>query len=437
MVRQQKTIAREFSLTGRGLHTGGEVTLRFKPAPPHSGVKFVRTDLVEPVEIPAVVSSVAADKPAYRNTSLQRGEAFIYTVEHVLASCYGLQIDNLVIEISSNEPPEPEDGCYEFFVRPLREAGVVHQGAPCRVLEIDRPIAYREGDIEITAVPAETFRASFTIVYENRHIGTQYVSLDVTPEVFEKELAPARTFILKEEVESLRRMGLAKGGTLNNTIVFDENGIVNKGPMRFRDECVRHKLLDLIGDLSLVGTPIQGHIHAVRSGHRTNIEFVKALWRLKEKKMRDKAGIEKGQWDINLIQKIMPHRYPFLLVDRILELEDRKRVVGIKNVTINEPFFVGHFPGHPIMPAVLIIEAMAQVGGVMLLNTVDNPDNYLVYFTRIDKARFRKPVLPGDQLRFELELLALKMRVCKMQGYAYVGNDLVAEAELLAKIVDR
>jgi UDP-3-O-[3-hydroxymyristoyl] N-acetylglucosamine deacetylase/3-hydroxyacyl-[acyl-carrier-protein] dehydratase len=175
----------------------------------------------------------------------------------------------------------------------------------------------------------------------------------------------------------------------------------------------------------------------VRSGHRSNIEFVKELWKLKESKMRDQRAGQAGQWDINLIQKIMPHRYPFLLVDRILELEDRKRVVGIKNVTINEPFFVGHFPGHPIMPAVLIIEAMAQVGGVMLLNTVDNPDNYLVYFTRIDKARFRKPVLPGDQLRFELKLVALKMRVCKMQGYAYVGNDLVAEAELLANIVER
>ena len=437
MIRQQRTIAREVTLTGRGLHTGNDVTLRFLSAPPHTGVRFVRTDLGDPVEIPAVVTHVAADKPAYRNTSLQRGNAFIYTVEHVLASCYGLQIDNVTIEISSNEPPEPEDGRYDFFVGPLREAGIVHQGAPCRILEIDRPVTYREGGVEITAVPADSFRASFTLVYDNRHIGTQHVSLDITPEVFEKELAPARTFVLREEIETLRNMGLAKGGSLGNTVVFDENGIVNEEPMRFRDECARHKLLDLVGDLSLLGAPIQGSIHAVKSGHRTNIEFVKELWKLKERKMREKTAAEKGQWDINLIQKIMPHRYPFLLVDRIIELEDRKRAVGIKNVTINEPFFVGHFPGHPIMPAVLIVEAMAQVGGVMLLNTVDNPDNYLVYFTRIDKARFRKPVLPGDQLRFELKLLALKMRVCKMQGYAYVGNDLVAEAELLATIVER
>jgi UDP-3-O-[3-hydroxymyristoyl] N-acetylglucosamine deacetylase/3-hydroxyacyl-[acyl-carrier-protein] dehydratase len=400
-------------------------------------VRFVRTDLGEPVEIPALVANVAADKPAYRNTSLQRGEASIYTVEHVLAACYGLQIDNVTIEISSNEPPEPDDGRYEFFVRPLREAGVVYQGAPCRALEIDRPVAYREGDVEITAVPADRFRASFTLVYDNRHIGTQHASFDITPEVFERELAPARTFVLREEIETLRNMGLAKGGSLGNAVVFDDDGMVNEGPLRFRDECARHKLLDLVGDLSLLGAPILGHVHAVKSGHRTNIEFVKELWKLRERKMREKTAAEKGQWDIDLIQKIMPHRYPFLLVDKILELEDRKRAVGIKNVTINEPFFVGHFPGHPIMPAVLIIEAMAQVGGVMLLNTVDNPANYLVYFTRIDKARFRKPVLPGDQLRFELELLALKMRVCKMQGYAYVGDDLVAEAELLANIVER
>jgi UDP-3-O-[3-hydroxymyristoyl] N-acetylglucosamine deacetylase/3-hydroxyacyl-[acyl-carrier-protein] dehydratase len=437
MVRQQTTIGREFSISGRGLHTGNEVTLRFKPAPPDSGVRFLRTDLDPPVEIAAVVTSVAAEKPTYRNTSLQRGDAFIYTVEHVLASCYGLRIDNVTIEISSNEPPEPEDGSYEFFVRPLKEAGLVYQGAPCRYLEIDRPVIYRDGEAEITGVPYDGFRLSCTIVYDNKHIGTQHTSYEITPEVFEKELSQARTFVMREDVESLRSMGLIKGGSLNNAVVFDVQGVVNEEPMRFPDECVRHKVLDLVGDLSLVGSPLRGHIHAVKSGHRSHIEFVKELWKLKEKKMRAKTAGSAGQWDINLIQKMMPHRYPFLLVDRILELEDRKRVVGIKNVTINEPFFVGHFPGHPIMPAVLIIEAMAQVGGVMLMNTVDNPENYLVYFTRIDKARFRKPVLPGDQLRFELELLALKMRVCKMQGRAYVGGDLVAEAELLANIVER
>jgi UDP-3-O-[3-hydroxymyristoyl] N-acetylglucosamine deacetylase/3-hydroxyacyl-[acyl-carrier-protein] dehydratase len=437
MVRQQTTIGRDFVISGRGLHTGEEVTLRFKPAPADTGVRLVRNDLGEPVEIPALVTNVSREKPAHRSTSLQKGDVFVYTVEHLLAVCYGLQIDNLVIELSSSEPPEPEDGDYDFFVRPLKGAGIVHQGVPCRELEIDRPVVYRNGDVEIIGVPDPSFRVSFTAVYENKHIGTQHASYEVTPAVFEKELSPARTFILKGDVEVLRDMGLIKGGNLNNAIVFDDDGIVNKQPLRFPDECVRHKALDLIGDLSLLGVPIKGHVHAVKSGHMSNIEFVRELWKLKEKKMTDRTGTRAGEWDINLIQKIMPHRYPFLLVDKILELEDRKRAVGIKNVTINEPFFVGHFPGHPIMPAVLIIEAMAQVGGLMLLNTVDNPEKYLLYFTRIDKARFRKPVVPGDQLRFELELLALKMRVCKMQGYAYVGDDLVAEAELLANVVER
>ncbi|UCG53306.1 MAG: bifunctional UDP-3-O-[3-hydroxymyristoyl] N-acetylglucosamine deacetylase/3-hydroxyacyl-ACP dehydratase [Candidatus Latescibacterota bacterium] len=437
MVRQQRTIAEAFTLAGRGLHTGKAVELTFKPAAPDTGIRFVRTDLERPVEIPANVGRVSKRSAPSRNTSLTQGNTVIHTVEHLLAACYGLRIDNLRIEISADEPPEPEDGNYQFFVKPFNKVGMVSQGSPCDVLEIDTPVTYRNGDVEIVALPSETFRVSFTIQYANKHIGTQYASFEVTPEVFEKEISPARTFILAEDVEKLRETGMIKGGSLNNAIVFGENGLVNKEPMRFADECVRHKVLDLLGDLALLGVPLKGHVHAVKSGHMSNIRFVNELWRFKENKMRDRASLEAGQWDINLIQQIMPHRYPFLLVDKILELEDRKRVVGIKNVTINEPFFAGHFPGHAIMPAVLIIEAMAQAGGVMLLNTVDNPKNYLVYFTRIDKARFRKPVLPGDQLRFELEMVALKMRVCKMQGYAYVGDDLVAEAELLANIVER
>jgi len=436
-MRQQRTIGREFSLSGRGLHTGDEVVVRFKPAPPDSGVKFVRTDLAPPVEIPAVVTHVAGERPGGRNTSLRCGDVSIHTVEHLLATCYGLQIDNLTVEMSSSEPPEPEDGSCEFFVRQFKEAGIVTQGETCRALEIDRPVVLRSGDVELIAVPDDAFRVSFTIQYANKHIGTQYATFEITPEVFETELSPARTYILEEDVDKVRKMGLAKGGSLHNVVVFNDGGMVNKEPLRFPDECVRHKILDLIGDLSLVGAPIKGHVRAVKSGHMSNVEFVKELWKLKERKMRDRADTRGGQLDIDFIQRVIPHRYPFLLVDRILELEDGKRVVGIKNVTINEPFFAGHFPGHPIMPAVLIIEAMAQVGGFMLLSAVDGPENHLLYFTRIDKARFRKPVIPGDQLRFEVKLVAFKMRVCKMEGRAYVGDDLVAEAELLASIVER
>jgi UDP-3-O-[3-hydroxymyristoyl] N-acetylglucosamine deacetylase/3-hydroxyacyl-[acyl-carrier-protein] dehydratase len=238
-------------------------------------------------------------------------------------------------------------------------------------------------------------------------------------------------------VEKLREMGLIKGGSLDNALVFKGEEVINDEPLRFPDECVRHKVLDLVGDLSLLGVPLQGHIQAVKSGHAANIEFVRLLREAWLKKKRTAAATETGQWDINLIQQIMPHRYPFLLVDRIIELEDKKRVVGIKNVTMNEQFFTGHFPGHPIMPAVLIIEAMAQTGGVLLLNTVDDPSKYLVYFTRVDKAKFRRPVVPGDQLRFELELKSLRRGMCTMEGKAYVDGQLTAQAELSSAIVER
>jgi UDP-3-O-[3-hydroxymyristoyl] N-acetylglucosamine deacetylase/3-hydroxyacyl-[acyl-carrier-protein] dehydratase len=437
MFRQQRTIAKEFSISGRGLHTGDDVVVTVKPASGGEGITFVRTDLGDGARIPATIQSIAGNSLINRNTTIGKGEATVHTVEHLMAACFGLQVDNLVIEMSASEPPVPESGSYESYVTAFREAGFVNQGVPCDILEIDRAVSYSDGDVEITATPADSFRVSFTIQFDNPYIGTQYITLDVTPEIFEKEIAPARTFVLREDLDQLRRMGLAKGGSLDNAIIFSSDGMVNETPLRFPDECVRHKVLDLIGDLALLGSPIQGHVHAIKSGHASNLDFVRKLWAIKEKRHRRSSPSEEGHWDINLIEQIMPHRYPFLLVDRILQLEDKKRVVGLKNVTINEPFFVGHFPGHPIMPAVLIIEAMAQVGGVLLLNSVDNPRNYLVYFTRIDKARFRKPVLPGDQIRFEVELKALKLRVCKMQGYAYVGDELVAESELLANIVDR
>lgn len=437
MVRQQKTIANEFVMQGQGLHTGGIVTMRVKPAPVGTGIKFVRVDLTPPVEIPAVVTSIHAGGTSYRNTTVSSGGAEIHTVEHVLATCYGLELDNLIIELDGNEPPEPASGTYAAYVTAFQQAGFVNQGAPADIFTIDRAVTLKENGIEINAVPADDFRVSFTIQYENPQIGTQYATFTVSPEVFQSEIAPARTFALNDDVERLRAMGLIKGGSLKNALVFTRDGILNEEPLRFADECVRHKILDLIGDLSLLGAPIRGHVHAVRSGHAANVQFVRKLWEIHHNKKRSAAETAKGVWDINLITEIMPHRYPFLLVDRILELEDRKRVVGIKNVTFNEPFFTGHFPGHPIMPAVLIIEAMAQTGGVMLLNTVDDPKKYLVYFTRVDKAKFRRPVTPGDQLRFELEMKTLRRGMCTMQGYAYVDGKLAAEAELSSVIVER
>jgi UDP-3-O-[3-hydroxymyristoyl] N-acetylglucosamine deacetylase/3-hydroxyacyl-[acyl-carrier-protein] dehydratase len=437
LIRQQRTISREFSFDGIGLHTGIPTHLTLKPAPPNTGIRFVRVDLPGHPVIPATIDSIPKGLHPFRKTELVKDDISIHTVEHLLATCFGLNVDNLYIEINGVEPPEPPDGSSEAFVKAFLAAGFENQGVPCDFLEIDREIQIREGDTELSAFPADSFRLSFAIYYDNPFIGNQFASFSITPEVFARELASARTFVLMKDVEQLRSAGLIKGGSLDNAIVFKEDGLLNESPLRFPDECVRHKILDLMGDLALVGSPIKGHIQAIRSGHASNIELARKLFELKQKRTSLSDLLEKGQWDINLIQKIMPHRYPFLLVDRILELKDKKRVVGIKNVTINEPFFVGHFPGHPIMPAVLIIEAMAQVGGVLLLSSVDNPEKYLVYFTHINNAKFRKPVLPGDQLRFELELLTLKRRICKMHGQAFVDGDLVAEAELLSSVVER
>ncbi len=436
MVRQQRTIRTPFSYEGTGLHTGKRVKIVFHPAPPYSGVVFRRVDLDPPVEIPAKVDAIQSGE-IRRNTTLAAKGVVIHTVEHILAAASGLQIDNLRVDIDSDEPPEPRDGSCAPFVEALQKAGVENQGVPAKSLRIVSPVSYSKDGIELHALPYDGFKVSFTIEYSNPHIGIQYASFDVTPDLFVKQIAPARTFVLWSDVEMLKAQGLIKGGSLDNAIAVDEKGIVNDVPLRFKNEFVRHKILDLMGDLSLVGAPIEGHIISVRSGHQYNLKFAKLLAEQLRNQERNAAMSAEGFWDINVIQRIMPHRYPFLLVDRIISLEDKKRVVGIKNVTMNEQFFVGHFPGHPIMPAVLIIEAMAQVGGILLLTNVDRPEKYLVYFIGIDQAKFRKPVVPGDQIRFELEMISLRKRFCKMKGVAFVDGQVVAEAELFSSIVDR
>ncbi len=298
-----------------------------------------------------------------------------------------------------------------------------------------------DGGVQLLALPHDGLRITFTIDYPDKVVGTQSATFDLDPETFEREIAPARTFVLMRDVEALRNAGLIKGGSLANAVVVEDGKVLSDEPLRFPDEFVRHKILDLLGDLSLLGGPILGHVVAFRSGHQSHVKFVRKL----EQATVNSAGSARpavnaaGEqiWDISAIERIMPHRYPILLVDRILEADRGRSVVGIKNVTINEPFFAGHFPGHPIMPAVLIIEAMAQVGGFMLLNRVEDPESKLVYFMGIDNAKFRRPVIPGDQLRFELKLLKLKGRICKMHGEAYVDGNLVAEADLLSSVIDR
>ncbi len=433
----QRTLGSKCSYKGIGIHTGRQATVSFGPAPVDSGIVFVRVDLPGSPSIPASIThvkQVASGGDYPRRTTLALNDVEINTVEHVLAALVGLGIDNAVVEVDSDEPAEPTDGSCKPFVDILTEAGVVEQDAPVQHLEIVEPVTFDEGEVHLSASPHDGFRVSFTIDYENPTIGAQFASFELTEKTFLEEIAPARTFALKRDVEGLKKKGLIKGGSLENAILVGEDGIVNKGDLRFPDEFVRHKILDLLGDLALLGKPIRGHVYASKSGHASNVKFVERL-RDSIREGKVKFG-ETTSWDISAIEQILPHRYPFLLVDRILELDDR-RVVGIKNFTMNEWFFVGHFPGHPIVPAVLIIEAMAQVGGFLLLSRVDEREKKLVYFMGIDDARFRKPVRPGDSVRFELELLKLRRGTCKMRGSAYVRGELVADGELWSQVVEK
>ena len=464
MRKLQRSIKKPVSYSGIGLHTGNRTTITFKPASPDHSIVFVRTDLPNSPEIPADIDHVV---DVTRGTTLGKGETKVYTVEHVLAALAGLELDNLRVELDSSEPPVG-DGSALPFVEAILKAGIEDQDSPKNYLEIETPLFYSEKDkgIDLVVVPSDDLRITFMVDYRNPALGTQYTSLVSLEKEFVEEFAPARTFCFFHELEDLKREGLAKGGSLHNALVIcDEDncdakieklkemygineevfvgksGILNDVPLRFPNEPCRHKALDLLGDLYLLGVPLKGHVLAARSGHAANVALVKMLREQYEKKQITTRYQKKATGDflldINAILKIMPHRYPFLLVDRVLDIQPRKRVVAIKNVTMNEPFFSGHFPGHPIMPGVLIVEAMAQAGGILLLNTVDDPENKLVYFMGIDGVRFRKPVLPGDQIRFELDMIQFRRGTCKMQGKAFVEGDLVTEATLMATIVDR
>jgi UDP-3-O-[3-hydroxymyristoyl] N-acetylglucosamine deacetylase/3-hydroxyacyl-[acyl-carrier-protein] dehydratase len=464
MIKLQRTIKKSVSYSGIGLHTGNRTTITFKPAPVDHGIVFVRTDLPNSPEIPADIDHVV---DVTRGTTLGKGDAKVYTVEHVLAALAGMELDNLRVELDSSEPPVG-DGSASPFVETIQKAGIEEQDSPKNYLEINTPLFYSEKDkgIDLVVVPSDDLRITFMVDYRNPALGTQYTSLVSLEKEFVEEFAPARTFCFFHELEELKREGLAKGGSLHNALVIcDEDncetkieklkqmygineevfigksGILNDVPLRFPNEPCRHKALDLLGDLFLLGVPVKAHVLAARSGHAANVALVKKLREQYEKQQITNRYQKKTRGDflldINAILRIMPHRYPFLLVDRVIDLQPKKKVVAIKNVTMNEPFFSGHFPGHPIMPGVLIVEAMAQAGGILLLNTVADPENKLVYFMGIDGVRFRKPVLPGDQIRFELDMIQFRRGTCKMQGKAYVEGDLVTEATLMATIVER
>ncbi len=434
--RMQRTIGKPVAFEGTGLHTGDRATLRFLAAPPDSGVRFRRADLPGRPEVRVRPENARFDPGAGRRTILEQDGVQVHTMEHVLAAIAGLSLDNLVIEVDALEVPEPADGSAEPIARLLCEAGAVEQDRTCRHIKVTRPVHYQEDGVALSVVPYGGFKITFTIEYDHPLVGRQTLSMDLDDQTFLKEIAPARTFVLERDIEALRRAGWIKGGRIENAVVIGKDKILNSEPLRYPDEFVRHKILDLLGDLFLLGAPLLGHVTAVRSGHQSHVAFVKQIQDQLPLPGR-RLGASPDEWDIEAIMDILPHRYPFLLVDRILKLDEGRSIEGIKNVTINEPFFQGHFPGRPIMPAVLILEAMAQIGGLLLLHSTDDPSNKLMYFMAIDGARFRRPVTPGDQLRFVLSLVKLRKGSCKMRGEAFVEDQLVAEADLLAAVVDR
>jgi UDP-3-O-[3-hydroxymyristoyl] N-acetylglucosamine deacetylase/3-hydroxyacyl-[acyl-carrier-protein] dehydratase len=424
----QQTLAAEVTLEGVGLHSGAAARLRFQPAPTQHGISFRRTDLPHQPVIPARLEQVASTD---RGTTLGAGDASVATVEHLLAAVGALEIDNLMIDIDGPEVPIL-DGSFRPFFDTLRAAGTVGQEAPARVLELRDPLtAQADGGALYTAVPGTGLRISATIEFQHPVIGRQYGSYDVNESGFARELAGARTFGFIGDAEALRQRGLARGVTLENAVLLDDEQVVS-GALRWHDEFVRHKVGDVVGDLVLTGTRLRAHIIAERPSHAGNIELARALT-----KVAGGGGVRQPIVDITKIMQHLPHRYPMLLVDRVIDFEPGKRIVGIKNVTINEPFFMGHYPGHPVMPGVLIIEAMAQVGGLLLMDAIENPEEKVVYFMTMDNVKWRRPVTPGDQIRFELEMVQVRRHTARMRGVGYVDGAVVAEAEFMARFVDR
>lgn len=456
----QQTVKSEVSLSGKGLHTGKHVTVTFVPAPVNHGIKFQRVDLPEKPIINADCELVTT---VQRGTTLEKNGAGISTVEHLMSALIGLQIDNVLVQTDGIEIPIM-DGSARPFVEAIEKAGIQEQAEEREVFELRQNIHYhdKESGVEYLAMPSNRYKVTALIDYKSEVLGQQHATMEKVHD-FKNEIAPSRTFCFLHELEMLHAAGLIKGGDLNNAIVVVdrpineeerlrlaelfqkpditvvEEGILNNIKLHHHNEPARHKLLDVVGDLGLIGTPINANIIATKPGHKHNIEFAKVLKaHIKQERMKDPAPSYDPNkppiYDAVGIEKILPHRYPFLLIDKVIHLTEDE-VVGVKAVTMNEEFFRGHFPGNPVMPGVLQLEAMAQTGGILVLSKLPDPQNYDTYFLKIDKVKFKNRVVPGDTVLFKMEMLSpMRRGIIEMKGSAYVGNKLVSEAELMAKI---